>query len=150
MPSKMDSVAMTKSFSARLDGLQPATPAKWGKMNAHQMVCHLVDSFRAVAGEKPVSSVVNLFGRTVLRWAALHTPVPWVHGVPTRPEMAQGVGGTPPADWASDCAELRRRISEFPQCTQFVQHPMMGTLSLDEWRIWGYRHVDHHFRQFGL
>ena len=149
---KMDSAVMTARFCKRLDDLQPATPAKWGKMNAPQMVCHLVDTFRAVGGEKPVSSVVNLFGRTVLRWAALHTPVPWVHGVPTRPEIAQGKGkgGTPPADWAADCAELRRRIIGFPQCRQFEQHPMMGTLSLDEWRIWGYRHVDHHFRQFGL
>ena len=150
MPGKMDSVAMTTHFCNRLAGLQPATPAKWGKMNAHQMVVHLVDSFRAVAGEKPVSSVVNVFGRTVLRGLALHSPLPWVHGVPTRPEMKQGVGGTPPADWSSDCEELRRRIIGFPQRTQFVQHPMMGTLSPDEWHIWGYRHVDHHFRQFRL
>ena len=150
MPRKMDSVVITTQFCARLNRLQPHSRARWGKMNSHQMVCHLVDTFRAVAGEKPVSSVVNLFGRTLLRWGALHIPVPWLHGIPTRPEIAQGVGGTPPALWADDVAELHRRITEFPRLEQFEQHPMMGTLSLDEWRIWGYRHVDHHFRQFGL
>jgi len=119
-------------------------------MTAHQMVCHLVDTFRVVHGEKAVSSVVNLFGRTVMKWGALHTPIPWPHGVPTRPEIEQGIGGTPPVDWAADCAELRRRILEFPAQTRFEQHPMMGRLKLHEWRIWGFRHVDHHFRQFGV
>ena len=150
MLKRLNSDPMAQEFCGRLARLQPDTPARWGKMNAHQMVCHLMDTFRAVGGEKHVSSVVNLYGRTLMKWGALHTSIPWPHGIPTRPEIAQEAGGTPPAEWAVDCEELQRRILGFPQWTQFEQHPMMGTLTIDEWRVWGYKHVDHHFRQFGV
>jgi hypothetical protein len=30
-----------------------------------------------------------------------------------------------------------------------VPHPIFGRMTLDEWMRWGYRHCDHHFRQFG-
>jgi len=31
-----------------------------------------------------------------------------------------------------------------------VKHPFFGALTPDEWMIWGYRHTDHHLRQFAL
>jgi hypothetical protein len=141
---------MAQKFCNRMERLRADTRGQWGKMNAHQMMCHLVDCFRAVRGEVKVKSAVNPFSRTVMRWAALHTSIPWPHGTPTRPEMAQGVGGTPPAEWQSDLAELTRRIHQFPVQLEFAQHPVFGPMTLDEWHIWGYRHTDHHLRQFGL
>jgi hypothetical protein len=150
MNRKLDSAAMAVAFCDRLSRLRPDTPREWGKMTPHQMVVHLVDSFRAVSGEKPVSSIVNWYGRTVMRWGALHTPIPWPRSIPTRPEMAAELGGTPPAEWKADYAELHARMLAFPTRTDFTQHPMMGKLSLDEWRTWAFRHIDHHFRQFGI
>lgn len=141
---------MAGDFCDRLARLQANSARKWGRMTPHQMVCHLVDSFRAVSGGKPVKPAVTLYGRTVMKWGGLHLPIPWPHGIPTRPEMSQEIGGTPPADWNADCAELRRWIVQFPGWTKFEQHPMMGALTVDEWRIWGFRHVNHHFRQFGV
>jgi hypothetical protein len=32
--------------------LQPDHNARWGRMSAHQMLCHLSDSFLAAIGEK--------------------------------------------------------------------------------------------------
>jgi hypothetical protein len=29
-------------------------------------------------------------------------------------------------------------------------HPIFGKLSQGDWLTWGYRHVDHHLRQFGV
>jgi hypothetical protein len=147
---KLDSTEMARHFCNRLERLRGDTPRQWGKMTAAQMMCHLGDCFRGVKGELHIRSAVNPFSRTVMRWVALHTAMPWPHGVPTRPEMAQEKGGTPPAEWASDFAELKRRILEFPVQTDFAQHPVFGPMTLDEWHIWGYRHTDHHFRQFGL
>jgi hypothetical protein len=31
-----------------------------------------------------------------------------------------------------------------------TQHPMFGRLTTNEWNVWGFRHADHHLRQFGL
>jgi hypothetical protein len=120
-------------------------------MNAHQMVCHLNDSFRAGTGEAFASPASNLFSRTVMKWVALRTPMKWPPGVPTRPEMEQGKGGTPPSEWARDCGALREMIVSFAEragCAR--EHPIFGRMTREEWNIWGWRHVDHHFRQFGV
>jgi hypothetical protein len=119
-------------------------------MTANQMVCHLNDSFDAAAGTKYASQASGLFQRTVLKWVALRTPLPWPHGVPTRPEMEQGRGGTPPSEWGADCAALSHRIAGFANLQNFGRHPIFGAMSRPDWCIWGYRHVDHHLRQFGV
>lgn len=131
--------------------LTPESPRIWGRMTAHQMVCHLNDSFGAGTGEKNASLATSLFSRTVMKWVALRTPLKWPQGVPTRPEMEQGIGGTPPGDWAVDCARLRESILSFPERIQFAaRHPIFGKLTPEEWNIWAWRHVDHHLRQFGV
>jgi hypothetical protein len=134
----------------RVARLEPGAAARWGRMTAHQMICHLNDSFKLATGERFASPTDSLYQRTLMKWAALHTPVKWPQGVATRPEMEQGVGGTPPADWEQDRLELQGLIVRFPTLTRFGTHPMFGAMSRKEWMIWGYRHVDHHLRQFGL
>jgi hypothetical protein len=119
-------------------------------MTAPQMVCHLKDSFRVAMGEKYASPAGSWLQRTFIKWVALHTPLQWPPGVPTRPEIEQGRGGTPPAEWESDRAELVELIDGFRERRAFAEHPAFGKLSRSEWLIWGYRHVDHHLRQFGV
>jgi len=119
-------------------------------MTPHEMICHLNDSFRVATGEKYASPDTNLFKRTVFKWVGLHTSLPWPKGLPTRPELLQGKGGTPPADWERDCAELAQGIHAFAGRTTYAAHPMFGEMSKADWLIWGYRHVDHHLRQFGV
>jgi hypothetical protein len=139
--------ATCQSRIARLD---PEASAKWGRMTAAQMVCHLNDSFRVAMGEKYASPATSLLQRTFIKWVALRTPVRWPPGVPTRPEIEQGRGGTPPAEWESDRAELLRLMDAFAQSETFGLHPAFGKMTQRDWLIWGYRHVDHHLRQFGV
>jgi hypothetical protein len=71
----------------RLRRVSPDSQPRWGSMSARQMICHLSDSFRVAFGEKHVSSSSTLFKRTIYKWAALWVPLPWPHGIKTRPEM---------------------------------------------------------------
>lgn len=121
-----------------------------GRMTARQMVCHLNDSFRVGMGEKYASPATSLIQRTFIKWVALRAPVKWPPGVPTRPEIEQGRGGTPPAEWETDCAELLRLMDAFAKLETFGVHPAFGKMSYRDWLISGYRHVDHHLRQFGV
>ena len=149
----LGNVAVRQAILSRLAALAPGSPARWGRMNANQMVCHLADSYRAVMGEKPVSPATGILQRTLVKWIALYVPVPWPKGVPTRPEMEQGIGGTPPADFARDRADLERVILTFSDPNRQFQwrlHPIFGALSEREWMRWGYLHADHHLRQFGV
>ena len=148
--STLANPAVRDECLARFARLEPSAHRVWGRMTAHQMVCHLNDSFDAAAGKKHASPATGLLQRTVLKWIALNSPLPWPHGVATRPEIEQGRGGTAPSDWETDCAGLRRRMTEFPDLPIFGQHPVFGAMKRAEWLVWGYRHVDHHLRQFGV
>jgi hypothetical protein len=134
----------------RIQRLQPNASAKWGRMTAGQMVCHLNDSFRVGMGEKYASPATSVLQRTFVKWVALRAPVRWPPGVPTRPEIEQGRGGTPPSEWESDRAELLALLDAFANSDTFGKHPTFGKMSQRDWLTWGYRHVDHHLRQFGV
>jgi hypothetical protein len=138
------------SCCERIAQLQADLRPKWGRMTAHQTICHLNDSFRVGTGKKFASAHTNLFMRTVGKWVALRSSVTWPHGVPTRPEVEQGKGGTPPSDWERDRAELLETMAAFAQEQEFAAHPIFGAMSRRDWLAWGYRHVDHHLRQFGV
>ena len=137
----------------RLDRVRPDALARWGRMSVHQMLCHLSDSYLVTMGEMEVSPASGLFQRSIVKWVGLYAPLPWPHGVPTRPEIEQGRGGTPPADFERDrqkAAELTRRFSRPDRDFQWSAHPIFGPLTDKEWLRWGYLHADHHLRQFGV
>ncbi len=134
----------------RIQRLGPNASAKWGRMTAHQMLCHVNDSFRVGIGEKYASPATSLLQRTLIKWIALRAPLRWPPGVPTRPEIEQGRGGTPPSAWEIDRRELLGLIDSFVDRRTFGVHPVFGAMSQHDWLTWGYRHVDHHLRQFGV
>lgn len=121
-------------------------------MSAHEMVCHLSDSFLMQIGRKPVSHATSLFHRTVVKWIALYLPLPWLTGIRTRPEIDQEVGGTRPVDFEADVAQLEALLEVVTAPTRSFDgtlHPVFGRMSDAAWLRWGYLHMDHHLRQFG-
>ena len=135
----------------RLARLQPTSARRWGTMSPHEMVVHLSDSFLAVMGERHASRIDTWFSRTVMKWVALRTPLPWPPGVPTRPEVDPKRGGSRPGEFEQDRAALAALIRRFIRPDTVCQpHPAFGQLSRTELLLWGYGHVDHHLRQFGL
>jgi hypothetical protein len=141
------------AIAQRLERVRVDSPRRWGKMSSHQMVCHLSDAFRGVMGEKVLPVKHGMYGRRIMRWLALNSGVPWPHGVPTMPEMDQFIGGTRPAEFEADRQALRVLFERFihePRDFTWQEHPMFLVMSDAQWLRWGYLHMDHHFRQFGV
>jgi len=141
-------------LAERLSSLHPGSPRQWGRMSCGQMVCHLADAFRAPLGDHPPSAPRVTWGsRTLVKWLALGTPVPWPRGrARTSPEIDQVAGaGTPPGVFAEDVAALVALMQRFVEqdARERPRHPVFGRLSPREWSRWGWAHVDHHLRQFG-
>lgn len=138
----------------RVRQLQPDSQRRWGRMTAHQMVCHLNDSFKSVTGEREVGmSKTSPLVRILMRWFALRVPLPWPHGLPTMPENDQERGGTPPEDFKRDVDELAaiiERLTNPQRDFQWRRHPLFDEMSERDWMRWAYLHVDHHLRQFGV
>jgi hypothetical protein len=143
-----------KALLDRLQQVQPDSQRRWGKMTPHQMICHLNDSFKSVIGERQVSvRRTNAVARTMIRGIALYAPFKWPHGVPTMPENDQERGGTPPEEFQRDLDALAfmiQRLTNQRRDFQWQRHPLFDQMSERDWLRWGYLHVDHHLRQFGV
>ena len=86
-----------------------------------------------------------------MKFFALYVPMPWPHGIKTRPEMEQGAGGTPPVGFERDRRDLLEILDRFVAAEEErTPHPIFGTMTEWEWQRWGYLHMDHHLRQFGV
>jgi Protein of unknown function (DUF1569) len=147
----LESIADRQSIEARISALTSSDPHLWGKMSAHQMICHLGDAYLLPLGEKTASMATGFLQRTLIKSIALNLPMRWPKGLPTRPEMAQAVGGTPPTTFEEDRLKLFSALHRF--CADSIDvaipHPIFGSMSRREWLRWGYLHADHHLRQFG-
>jgi len=137
----------------RLRALRPDSARQWGRMSAHQMVCHLADVFVMGTEQKPVSSASGVRERTIIKWIALYTPLRWPPGIQTRPEVDQEAGGTKPTAFAADVVSLEALVEIVTTRPGFFagrRHPIFGPLSERAWMRWAYLHMDHHLRQFGV
>ena len=138
----------------RLRALRQDSVRRWGRMSAHQMVCHLSDGYRLLTGERTTQLAATPLPRFMMRWIALYAPVRWPAGIPTTPELDQDAGGTRPADFDADVAELEKLLKEVAtdRRDRFDGHlhPIFGRMSESAWLRWAYLHADHHLRQFGV
>lgn len=140
-----------KRFRARVDALRPGAAARWGKMNARQMLCHLTDSFRVALGEVPVVPKWTPLRLSLLRRLFVFT-LPTPKGkVPTTPEFQR----TEPGEWESDVAAWNAAFDRFvlragEKSPRWGTHPAFGDLDTEEWGRLAARHCDHHLTQFGV
>ena len=121
-------------------------------MTPHEAICHLTDAFRMALGEKRILPRPRPF-KSIVRIVALYAPVTWPHNIQTLSEVEQGTGGTPPVEFSRDRESLLGFIARFCSADPrdlAPEHPMFGRMHHREWGRWGYRHLDHHLRQFGV
>jgi hypothetical protein len=136
----------------RLQSIRQNTPRKWGKMSAHQMICHLADGFRLYMGELRARPAKMPMPAALAKTIALWAPFKWPTGFKTAPEIDQEIDGTAPAIFEGDVADLQDLIVRFtrnPRDFTWPLHPHFGSLTEREWMRLAYLHCDHHLRQFG-
>src|SRR5687767_13283018 len=136
---------------ARVSRVEETSRRQWGRMTSHEMICHLADSFHVAMGERPASAAETWLHRYFIKWVALHTSIQWPKGVASPPEINPHELGSKPVTFGTDRTAVIDLIERFasPNSPR-GRHPLWGELTRDEWLIWGFRHTDHHLRQFGL
>ena len=137
-----------RELKSRLDHLQSNAVARWGRMNAPQMLIHLVSAMRMANGELKTAPKNLPIRYTPLKQLVVYW-LPFPKGAPTAPELLN----QDPGDWAEGIANLRAQIDEFgardPR-SAWPEHPAFGTMTPKAWGVLGYRHIDHHLKQFGV
>jgi hypothetical protein len=150
MPSIFDP-AVEARIRQRAENLTPVTPARWGTMHPAQMLCHLLDALRIPLGESQTPSKWTPFRFFALRWLFVHL-LPWPKGkLPTMAAFQQ----TKPSEWEADRRSWDAALTRFASHgrvanAEWRPHPAFGVLPSWEWGRLLYRHIDHHFRQFGV
>ena len=138
-----------RELERRVRTLTPEAPARWGKLNAPRMLCHIGDQMRVALGDIPSTPRSGPLRNRALRMLFVHL-LPWPKGrIPTVREMLT----TEPLEWGSDreeVASLLHRCHERGPQGEWAEHPAFGRLSGQEWGWLLYRHTDHHLRQFGV
>jgi hypothetical protein len=134
----------------RLDRLQPEAVRVWGKMTVSQMLAHCSEAMEVATGKKKYRRVFmgRILGPYIKKMFIGEKPFP--KDSPTDKHFI--IRDEP--DFATQKARLVGLIREFSdggreKCTTHP-HAFFGKLAPEEWAISMYKHLDHHFRQFGV
>ncbi len=146
---------LKEGLPVALQQLQPATPAKWGVMNAQQMLEHLADFFE-VSYEKQVFPLAVPEEHLPKYKAFLFSEKEFRENT----KAPANILGEVPADirqpsFAAAKEYLQQTIQSFIEWfkedpLKTSVHPAFGPLNFDEWVLLHHKHVRHHLKQFGL
>lgn len=145
MPSIRDATARA-GLVARLRRVTPTTTPGWGTLTAPRMICHLSDQLRVGLGEIPSPDRSSLLRRTAIKWLVIRTGF---EAPPGKVQTLREMLTTSPGEWEADLATCEALLERLAHTTSPARHGAFGPLTLDEWCILAWKHVDHHLRQFG-
>lgn len=133
----------------RLERLTPEAHARWGKFNATRMLAHVNDGLRMALGE-----VTPPARRVPIRFFPLKQLIiyvlPFPKGVPTAPMLLARCDTAVFRDEVQAFGQILDRLAAREGAASWPPHPAFGAMSTRAWGVLGYRHVDHHFTQFGV
>lgn len=132
----------------RLDQLTPETESLWGRMTVDQMLWHCQGPFNIMLKKEDYGMKNNWLARLLFK-KSLYNDKRWRKNLPT----AKFLKTKDNKDFTEEKAELARLIYEaYSQRTkeEWDKHPAFGYFTKDQWGQLQYKHLDHHFRQFGV
>lgn len=135
----------------RLNKITKDTVPQWGKMNAPQMLAHLNVAYGITYGDIPVNN--GWFDRMIIKLFVKNAVVsekPYPKNGRTAPVFVIN----DERDFETEKAKLIAYIKKTQELGSAhfdgKKSPTLGVLTVDEWCNLFYKHMDHHFKQFGV
>jgi len=133
----------------RINKLTPQTQGQWGKMNVSQMLAHCQVPMEVGLGERSLKQGLmgKLFGRIAKRQLLSDAPIK--KNLPTDPSFLV----KDERNFEKEKQLLHSLIDRFANADAVAiaqkPHPFFGVMTSDEWGKLMWKHLDHHFKQFG-
>ena len=143
-----------RALVARLRRLAPDARPRWGRLTAPRLLAHLADSLRFALGDVDAPPRHGRVARLLRRAPAKQLVVYWLPFPRHAPQVA-ALFATPPGAWAGDLAAVEALLDRAAAHAAaarpgWPEHPFFGRLTTRAWGVLGWRHMDHHLRQFGV
>ena len=140
-----------KEILKRISQLSNKTKPQWGSMNVTQMLKHCQSPIEVSMGKKELNANLSFMKKVIFKLfkSSLYNDKPWKQGIPTAPEYVVRTDH----DFNTEKVNLKTLIDEFnglKSKTDWVEHPLFGNLTPEQWGQAQYKHLDHHLRQFGV
>lgn len=139
-----------QEIKGRLDQLKATSQRQWGTMTAAQMLAHCCAPLEIAVGQKNEKRhfLSFLFGGVARK--AVSGPKPFKQNIPTMKSFMVKDERDIAAEKEKLFALVTRMSQAGPDKIAGRAHPFFGVMSGEEWSIIMYKHLDHHFRQFGV
>lgn len=139
---------------ARIGRLTPDTRPRWGTLTAAELLCHLGDNMEMALAIRDVPAPgPHGWQSRLAKMLILGTNIPFPKGVTTRARLDPRREGTKPVEFERD----RRRVIDGVRALAARNgkepgptHGRFGPMTMADWQRQGFRHTDHHLKQFGL
>ncbi len=138
---------------AMLGQLKPNTARKWGTMSATKMLDHLLAGTTLMLSKREISLTVEEEKLPRLK-AFLMSDKPFMEGAP-KPLLYNEYETANPEDFEGTKSAFLEALKTFDFVTSteagfWSTHPTFGKLTAEETRQLQFKHIRHHFQQFGL
>ncbi|RXG12633.1 putative protein DUF1569 [Leeuwenhoekiella aestuarii] len=132
----------------RMDNLSPKSSAHWGKMNVGQMLNHCQKPLEIAIYNKDFGLKSNFLIRTFFK-KPMYDDNAFRKNMPT----PKGFKVSESKDFSTEKESLKSLIESFYSLKNkknWAPHPVFGNFTPEQWGKMQYKHLDHHFRQFGV
>jgi hypothetical protein len=141
----------TEKTFERLEKLNYMSKPQWGKMNVAQMLAHLNVTYDLTYGK--TKSAPSFFAKLMLKL--------FVKGIVTNDKPYQKNSRTGPDFIIANERDFEKEKSIFIDYVKQTEangaayfegreNPSFGKMTAKEWSNQFYKHIDHHFTQFGV
>lgn len=133
----------------RINKLTPDSKPLWGTMNVSQMLAHLQPTMQMCFGELRLKKKLISFLIGKRAKEKIITEEPFQQNIPTLKEFKVAE-----KDFETEKKALLSYVDRFKtEGTKIITknpHPFFGALTVEEWNMLQWKHLDHHLRQFGV
>lgn len=132
----------------RLENLTADTHGEWGKMDTAQMLHHCQGPLNIMLGENHYGFKPNWLAQVFFK-KSLYNDKLWSKNLPTaRVLKVKELKNF--EDEKNNLKELLDKLNTQRDKEEWDPHPGFGYFTKEQWGKMQYKHLDHHFRQFGL
>jgi len=139
-----------QSLKARIKMLTPDSERIWGKMTVSQMLHHCQKAFEMPLGMVEAKSP-GFFMKFLMKFfkSSMYNDKPWKKGLPTPKNFVV----SDERNFETERDALIVLMTDFHNkgvSYEWPKHPAFGNFTSEQWGKMEFKHLDHHFKQFGV